>query len=81
MRGRYTPMTNDVEWCERRLLARIHNYTTKRLRAEIEPVAAKDFIRFLLDWQHVSPRSRMEGVEALEPVVRQLEGFEAPAGA
>ncbi|MET0481962.1 MAG: DEAD/DEAH box helicase [Aestuariivirgaceae bacterium] len=81
MRGRYTPMTNEVEWCERRLLARIHNYTTKRLRAEIEPVAAKDFIRFLLDWQHVSARSRMEGIEALEPVVRQLEGFEAPAGA
>jgi len=81
MRGRYTPMTNEVEWCERRLLARIHNYTTKRLRAEIEPVSARDFIRFLLDWQHVSARSRMEGVEALEPVVRQLEGFEAPAGA
>jgi ATP-dependent Lhr-like helicase len=81
MRGRYTPMTNQVEWCERRLLARIHSYTTKKLRAEIEPVAAKDFIRFLLDWQHVSPRSRMEGAEALEPVVRLLEGFEAPASA
>jgi ATP-dependent Lhr-like helicase len=66
MRGRYTPLTNEAEWCERRLLARIHNYTTKRLRAEIEPVAARDFIRFLLDWQHVSPSSRMEGSAALE---------------
>jgi ATP-dependent helicase Lhr and Lhr-like helicase len=81
MRGRYTPLTNEAEWCERRLLARIHNYTTKRLRAEIEPVAARDFIRFLLEWQHVSPSSRMEGSAALEPVVRQLEGFEAPASA
>ena len=79
MRGRYTPLTNEVEWCERRLLARIYNYTTKRLRAEIEPVAARDFIRFLLEWQHVSPSSRMAGSAALEPVVRQLEGFEAPA--
>ena len=35
------------EWCERRLLARIHHYTVKRLRAEIEPVAARDFLRFL----------------------------------
>src|SRR5262249_12762361 len=71
----------EEEWCERRLLARIHHYTIKRLRAEIEPVAARDFIRFLFRWQHVAPESRMEGAKALDAIVAQLEGFGAPAAA
>jgi ATP-dependent helicase Lhr and Lhr-like helicase len=79
--GRFTPGTGVDEWCERRLLARIHHYTVKRLRAEIEPVAARDFLRFLLAWQHASADTRMEGSKALEKVVGQLEGFEAPAAA
>jgi ATP-dependent Lhr-like helicase len=69
------------EWCERRLLARIHRYTVKRLRAEIEPVLARDFLRFLCEWQRVLPESRMQGSDALAAVLTQLEGFEAPAGA
>jgi ATP-dependent helicase Lhr and Lhr-like helicase len=81
MRGRFTPGTVEDEWCERRLLARIHHYTVKRLRAEIEPVAARDFLRFLLSWQKVASESRMDGPDALEVVIAQLEGFEAPAGA
>jgi ATP-dependent helicase Lhr and Lhr-like helicase len=81
MRGRFTPGTDTEEWCERRLLARIHRYTVNRLRAEIQPVAARDFLRFLLGWQRVTADARMEGPDALEVLVRQLEGFEAPAGA
>jgi ATP-dependent Lhr-like helicase len=81
MRGRFTPGTNAEEWCERRLLARIHHYTVKRLRAEIEPVAARDFLRFLLTWQRVAPDARMQGPKAVDTVIGQLEGFEAPAGA
>jgi ATP-dependent Lhr-like helicase len=81
MRGRFTPGAETEEWCERRLLARIHRYTVGRLRAEIQPVAARDFLRFLLGWQRVTPEARMEGPDALEVLVRQLEGFEAPAGA
>ena len=81
MRGRFTPGTSDQEWCERRLLARIHRYTVKRLRAEIEPVAAREFMQFLLDWQHVSTEARMEGPDAVGEIVGQLQGFEAPAGA
>jgi ATP-dependent Lhr-like helicase len=80
MRGHFSPDAGE-QWCERRLLARIHHYTVKRLRAEIEPVAARDFLRFLFDWQRVSDGSRMEGPDAVEVVVGQLEGFEAPAGA
>jgi ATP-dependent Lhr-like helicase len=81
MRGRFTEGAEAEEWCERRLLARIHGYTVKRLRAEIEPVAARDFLRFLLGWQRVAADARMEGPQAVDTVVGQLEGFEAPAGA
>lgn len=81
MRGRFLPGANEAQWCDRRLLARIHHYTIKRLRAEIEPVAARDFLRFLFDWQHVSQEARLEGPEALSAALDGLEGFEAPAGA
>ncbi len=80
MRGHFTDTGAD-EWCERRLLARIHRYTVKRLRAEIEPVPAREFIRFLCEWQHVLPEARMKGSDALAAVLMQLEGFEAPAAA
>ncbi len=81
MRGRFTAGAAADEWCERRLLARIHRYTVNRLRAEIQPVAARDFLRFLLDWQRVTPETRMKGPDALEILVRQLEGLEAAAAA
>jgi ATP-dependent Lhr-like helicase len=81
LRGRFTPGAAEDEWCERRLLARIHRYTIKRLRAEIEPVPPRDFLRFLLSWQRVAADARMEGPDAVDAVVGQLEGFEAPAGA
>jgi ATP-dependent Lhr-like helicase len=81
LRGRFTAAAVDEEWCERRLLARIHRYTVKRLRAEIEPVSARDFLRFLFDWQRVLPDARMRGSDAVAAILAQLEGFEAPAGA
>jgi len=81
LRGRFSDGASEDEWCERRLLARIHRYTVKQLREQIEPVAARDFLRFLFDWQHVSPESRMEGPDAVATMAAQLEGFEAPAGA
>ena len=80
MQGAFTA-AGDMEWCERALLARIHRYTVKRLRAEIEPVSAQDFMRFLSRWQHVVPAERREGPDALAALLTQLEGFEAPAAA
>jgi ATP-dependent Lhr-like helicase len=70
-----------TEWCERRLLARIHRYTIRTLRAEIEPVSTADFMRFLLEWQGVTRQPRPEGLEALAGVIAQLEGYEIPAAA
>jgi ATP-dependent Lhr-like helicase len=81
MRGRFSAGVTEDEWCERRLLARVHHYTIKRLRAEIEPVAARDFLRFLFQWQHVASDARMEGARALDAVIAQLEGFGAAAAA
>jgi ATP-dependent Lhr-like helicase len=82
MHGRFSAESaEDGEWCERGLLARIHRYTVKRLRAEIEPVEPRDLLRFLLEWQRAAPRARMEGPDAVAAVLSQLEGFEAPAGA
>ena len=81
LRGRFLPGVNDEQWCDRRLLARIHHYTIRRLRSEIDPVAARDFLRFLFAWQHVAEETRLEGPDALPAVLQSLEGFEAPAGA
>ncbi|RDS81532.1 DEAD/DEAH box helicase [Dyella psychrodurans] len=81
MQGRFTPDATDTEWCERHLLARIHRYTIGRLRREIEPVSRRDLMRFLLEWQHTTPGTRLSGPDALGAVLGQLEGFEAAAGA
>ncbi|TFW32894.1 DEAD/DEAH box helicase [Massilia horti] len=81
MRGHFTPGVTDEEWCERHLLARIHRYTIKRLRREIEPVQARDFMRFLFNWQHLAPDTQLQGQVALPHVLEQLEGYEAAAGA
>jgi ATP-dependent Lhr-like helicase len=81
LRGRFIQGVNDEQWCDRRLLARIHHYTVGRLRSEIEPVAPRDFIRFLFAWQRVSEQSRLEGPDALPAALAALEGFEAPANA
>lgn len=85
MRGRFTEnntnVENNLEWCERRLLARIHRYTIERLRAEIEPVSAADFLRFLFRWHGLDADPRPEGPQALATIVEQLEGFEASANA
>ena len=81
LRGRFTPGVAELEWCERRLLARIHRYTLDRLRKEIEPVTAADFMRFLLRWQRVAEDARAEGPEGLAAVLELLDGFELPAGA
>ncbi|QJP10765.1 DEAD/DEAH box helicase [Pseudomonas multiresinivorans] len=81
LRGRFTPGAQEEEWCERHLLARIHRYTVKRLRREIEPVQRADFMRFLFDWQRVASGTRVRGAESLAGVLSQLEGFQAAASA
>ena len=81
LRGRFGGAELTTEWCDRRLLARIHRHTLNRLRAEIEPVTAADFMRFLLRWQHVAEGERVRGVEGLFATIEQLDGYEVAAGA
>ena len=81
LRGRFSAGVEGTEWCERRLLARIHRYTLDRLRKEIEPVAAADFLRFLFKWQRLATGSRAEGPEGLAAVLDLLDGYEVAAGA
>ncbi|HEY6853443.1 MAG TPA: hypothetical protein VI139_04295 [Gemmatimonadales bacterium] len=81
LRGHFTPSRTELEWCERRLLARIHRYTLDRLRKEIEPVTAADFMRFLLRWQRVGGDARAEGPDGLAAVLELLDGYELPAAA
>jgi ATP-dependent Lhr-like helicase len=81
LRGGFTPGRGELEWCDRRLLARIHRYTLNRLRSEIAPVASADFQRFLFEWQRVTPEEHAQGLEGIAAVLDQLDGYEVPAGA
>jgi ATP-dependent Lhr-like helicase len=78
LRGRFEGRDG---WCDRRLLARIHRYTLERLRKEIEPASAAEFLRFLACWQHVDAEHRLEGPRGVAEAVAQLAGFEVPAAA
>jgi ATP-dependent Lhr-like helicase len=81
LRGWFSPGATEEEWCDRRLLARIHRATLQRLRAEIQPITPADFMRFLLEWQHLTPSSRLSGIDGLRTVVAQLDGYELAADA
>jgi ATP-dependent Lhr-like helicase len=85
LRGKFTGAVSDdivsgsTEWCERRLLARIHRLTLGRLRKEVQSVTPAQFMDWLLSWQHVAPRTQVLGERGTLQVIRQMQGFEAPA--
>ncbi len=81
IRGQFTANATpeQIEWCERGLLARIHRYTLKQLRSEIEPVAPAHFMRFLFHWHQLDEPG--EGEETLVNTIAQLEGYAIPAAA
>ncbi len=88
LRGQFTPSSSvtrlrerELEWCDRRLLARIHRYTLHRLRAEIEPVSPAEFMRFLFVWQHVDPSNQLTGIDGLRAIISRLDGYELSAAA
>jgi ATP-dependent helicase Lhr and Lhr-like helicase len=81
LRGKFRPHATDQEWCDRRLLARIHRLTIDRLRAEIQPVSPQDFYRFLFAWQRADREHRLEGPEGLQSILEQLDGCELPLAA
>ena len=72
---------SSLEWCDRRLLARIHRLTVSRLRKQVEPVTPAQYMRWLLRWQHVAAGTQLSGERGLLEAIRQLQGFEIPASA
>ena len=78
LRGNFTN-AGEEEWCNRRVLARIHRLTIGTLRREIEPVTTASYVAFLHRWQHVAPGMRLHGLDGTLQIVRQLEGYEIPA--
>ena len=80
-RGRFTPDLGTEEWCERRLLQRIHKYTIESLRQSIQPISAQDFMRFLLKYHKLDRAEEQTGPDTLQKVLEQLEGYESPAAA
>jgi ATP-dependent Lhr-like helicase len=85
LRGHFRPREAGeapvLEWCDRRLLQRIHRLTVGRLRREIEPLSAQDFMRFLFRWHHLEDVDALRGSTGLLKAVRLLQGYEAPASA
>jgi ATP-dependent Lhr-like helicase len=81
LRGQFSGASQETEWCERGLLARIHRLTLGRRRKEIEPVSATEFMKFLISWQHASPTMRLRGRDGVLQVIKQLQGLELPAPA
>jgi ATP-dependent helicase Lhr and Lhr-like helicase len=74
-----TRLDGKTAWCERRLLARIHRATLDKLRREIEPVSAGEFLQFLGCWQHADEEFLLDGPRGVAEVLTQLAGCEAPA--
>lgn len=81
LRGAFTPTAKGTEWCERRLLARIHRLTLGELRRQIEPVSGAEFYRWLFEWQHVAPNTQVSGERGTLEIISQLAGYEAPSSA
>ncbi len=79
LRGHFDAALEGEQYCARRVLSRIHVYTQERLRREIEPVTAQDFMRFLLRWQHVAPGSKLSGQRGVLAALEQLQGYETAA--
>ncbi|MFZ5862896.1 MAG: DEAD/DEAH box helicase [Nitrospirota bacterium] len=79
LRGTFTPNAAETEWCARRLLARIHRLTLDGLRRQIEPASPDTYIRFLLQWTHLSPGAQVRGRHGLRDAFDQLQGFDIPA--
>ncbi|MEE9444040.1 MAG: DEAD/DEAH box helicase [Cocleimonas sp.] len=79
IQGHFTQSTADVEWCDRRLLARIHRYTITRLRKNVKPVSVSNYMSFLFDWQGLL--EKREGTESLAKVLEQMEGYSVSASA
>jgi ATP-dependent Lhr-like helicase len=85
LQGRYTAKSYKpgaaLEWCERRLLSRIHRLTLETARRRIQPVSPDIYWQYLAEYHHLFPGDHREGALGLREAIGQLQGFEMAAGA
>ncbi|HET6826392.1 MAG TPA: ATP-dependent helicase [Amnibacterium sp.] len=79
--GEFRPDGSGSEWCDVEVLRRVRRRSLAALRREVEPVDQGAFARFLPEWQHVTGRSSLTGVDGVAAVVEQLAGVPIPASA
>ena len=94
--GKFTPRAEQagdgpVEWCERRLLQRIHRYTIDSHRKAIKPVSLQVYTQFLFDEHGLQPvrdddemprssaEPSLDGQTQLQRSLAMLDGISAPA--
>ncbi|MEE1622684.1 Lhr family ATP-dependent helicase [Zafaria sp. Z1313] len=68
-----------AEWCDAEVLRRIRRRSLAALRADVEPVDAAAYGRFLPEWQSVG--ARLRGLDGVATVIDQLSGVPVPASA
>ncbi|MFF2346541.1 DEAD/DEAH box helicase [Pseudarthrobacter sp. NPDC058119] len=81
------PHTIASEWCDAEVLRKLRRRSLAALRAEVEPVDAAAYGRFLPAWQHVrTPGSgrgqpSLRGLDGIITAIDQLSGVPVPASA
>ena len=76
--GKLTPGATVGEWCDRRVLERIHRRTLSMLRREVQPVSLAAFADYCLRWSGLHPAHRFAGDAACDQALELLEGVSAP---
>jgi len=81
----------ETEWCERRLLQRIHRYTIDAHRKAIKPVSIQNYLQFLFqrhqlqtEFEESGPQRlplSIDGQTRLQASLALLDGIAAPAAA
>ncbi|MGY2743823.1 Lhr family ATP-dependent helicase [Arthrobacter sp. UYCu723] len=74
------------EWCDAEVLRKLRRRSLAALRAEVEPVDAAAYGRFLPAWQNVRApgrrgQSALRGLDGIVTAVDQLSGVPVPASA
>jgi len=75
------------EWCDAEVLRKLRRRSLAALRAEVEPVDAAAYGRFLPAWQHVRTpgggrgQPSLRGLDGIITAIDQLSGVPVPASA
>ncbi|KRE69103.1 DNA glycosylase AlkZ-like family protein [Arthrobacter sp. Soil762] len=83
----HLPAPTTSEWCDAEVLRKLRRRSLAALRAEVEPVDAAAYGRFLPAWQHVRTpgagrgQPSLRGLDGIVTAIDQLSGVPVPASA